>query len=120
QNVDGLHLRAGNSLERTYAVHGMIDFFRCARECSPRHYELPPALHVDWARDRLPSAEELAHIRCPRCGAEGRPHVLFFDEYYDEPRFRFESAQRKAAEARALVVVGTTGLTNLPMRVGAI
>src|SRR5690606_22392762 len=29
QNVDGLHLRAGNSPERTYAIHGMIDFFRC-------------------------------------------------------------------------------------------
>ena len=28
QNVDGLHLRAGNSLERTYQIHGNIDYLR--------------------------------------------------------------------------------------------
>lgn len=120
QNVDGLHLRAGSSLARTYAIHGMIDFFRCARECTAETYPIPDALPLDWAKDRLPTPEERARLRCPRCGADGRPHVLFFDEYYDEPRFHCESAQRKALEASALVVVGTTGLTNLPMRIGAI
>jgi NAD-dependent deacetylase len=120
QNVDGLHLRAGSSLERTYAIHGMIDFFRCARECTPAICEIPAELPIDWDKDRVPTGEELARLRCPRCGERGRPHVLFFDEYYDEPRFRFESSQRKALEARALVVVGTAGLTNLPMQVGAI
>jgi NAD-dependent deacetylase len=120
QNVDGLHSRAGNTAERTYAIHGMIDHLRCARECTTDTHEIPAALPLEWARDRLPTSDELGALRCPRCGAPGRPHVLFFDEYYDEPRFRFESAQRKALLASALVVVGTAGMTNLPMRVGAI
>jgi NAD-dependent deacetylase len=120
QNVDGLHLRAGNSLERTYAIHGMLDFFRCARECTPATHEIPAEVPLDWSRDRLPNEDDLARLRCPRCGAPGRPHVLFFDECYDEPRFRFESSQQMALVARALVVIGTAGLTNLPMRVGAL
>ena len=28
QNVDGLHLRAGNSFDRTYQIHGNIDYMR--------------------------------------------------------------------------------------------
>lgn len=120
QNVDGLHVRAGNSPERTYAIHGDIDFFRCSDECSAEVTPIPAGLSLEWNRERLPTAEELELLRCPRCAAPGRPHVLFFDEFYDEPRFRFESAQRRAMEARALVVVGTAGLTNLPRRVGEI
>ena len=34
QNVDGLHLRAGAPQERTYEIHGNIDFMRCSVPCS--------------------------------------------------------------------------------------
>ena len=47
-----------------------------------------------------------------------RPHVLWFDEFYDEELFRFESSLRAADSAALLVVVGTTGTTNLPLQVG--
>jgi len=33
QNVDGLHLRAGNSLEQTFQIHGNVNYARCSREC---------------------------------------------------------------------------------------
>ena len=33
QNVDGLHLRAGNSSPRTFEIHGNADFMRCAARC---------------------------------------------------------------------------------------
>ena len=33
QNVDNLHLRAGNSLEKTFQIHGNVFFMRCADEC---------------------------------------------------------------------------------------
>jgi NAD-dependent deacetylase len=43
-----------------------------------------------------------------------RPHVLWFDECYDENNYRFESAVEAASTADALLVVGTTGTTSLP------
>jgi NAD-dependent deacetylase len=44
--------------------------------------------------------------------------VLWFDEYYDEENYRMDSALRAAAEADLLLVVGTSGATNLPMQIG--
>jgi NAD-dependent deacetylase len=116
QNVDGLHLRAGSSLERTYQIHGNIDFMRCATECGApitRLPELGPKGKGEGLRD-----DERAQLRCPVCGGLGRPHVLWFDEYYDEEHFRFQSSLRAAVAATVLVVVGTSGATNLPMQVG--
>ena len=115
QNVDGLHLRAGNSLERTFQIHGNIDFCRCMRGCSPAVRPLPAALAVDWSKERSLTAAELTALRCD-CGDWLRPHVLWFDESYDEPRYRYVSALRAAERAAALVVVGTSGATTLPAR----
>jgi NAD-dependent deacetylase len=64
------------------------------------------------------SAEDRARLTCPRCRGWLRPHVLWFDECYDEENYRFESTLRAAADADLLLVVGTSGATNLPMRVG--
>ena len=105
QNVDGLHLRAGNSPERTYQIHGNIDFCRCSHGCPPAVRPLPPTL----------TDGEVAALRCD-CGDWLRPHVLWFDESYDEPRYRYVSALRAAEAAAALIVVGTSGATTLPAR----
>lgn len=120
QNVDGLHVRAGNSLDRTYQIHGNIDFMRCSRECLGAAIELPAELPVEWERGRPLGDEERALLRCPACGAAARPHVLWFDEVYDEPNFRFQSSLAAAAEAELLILVGTTGMTNLPLHMGQI
>jgi NAD-dependent deacetylase len=45
---------------------------------------------------------------------------LWFDEYYDETYYRMESALRAAQNAALLLVVGTSGATNLPMQIGHI
>lgn len=116
QNVDGLHLRAGNSLDRTYQIHGNVDFMRCAAECVTDPAPLPEALGVEWGKGRLPGPAEKQLLRCASCGGPTRPHVLWFDETYDEPRFRFQSSIRAASAAELLVVVGTSGATNLPNR----
>lgn len=118
QNVDGLHIRAGNSLARTYQIHGNIDFMRCSRECLPGPIELPLEVPLHWDKGRLLGDAERALLRCPSCGAPTRPHVLWFDESYDEPNFRFHSSLAAASEADLLVVVGTTGMTSLPMHMG--
>lgn len=119
QNVDGLHLRAGNSPERTYEVHGNIDYVRCAAACSSKRWPVPPGLE-DFADKRELRAEELSLLRCPECRDWTRPHVLWFDECYDEENFRVHSSRNAAQRATLLVSVGTSGNTNLPLQMADI
>jgi NAD-dependent deacetylase len=119
QNVDGLHLRAGNTPARTYEVHGNIDYLRCGDE-HPVTRLLPDGIPLDWGKDRKLAAAEVALLRGCRGGAWSRPHVLFFDESYDEPLFRFESSLRAARTGSMLVVVGTSAATNLPTQMVSI
>lgn len=119
QNVDNLHLRAGNSLERTYQIHGNIFFMRCADECNPELYRIPYGVTAKNKTQSL-SDDEIALLKCPACGHTTRPHVLWFDETYNEVHFRFESSLRAAAQTDVLLVVGTAGATNLPNQVAAL
>ncbi|MEM8608870.1 MAG: Sir2 family NAD-dependent protein deacetylase [Myxococcota bacterium] len=118
QNVDGLHPRAGNSLERTYQIHGNIDFMRCVSDCLAPPFPIPDTIDPFWQRGRPLGDEEHQALQCPSCGGKTRPHVLWFDETYDETNFRFESSLRAAERASLIVVVGTTGATSLPMHIG--
>jgi NAD-dependent deacetylase len=113
QNVDGLHRRAGSSPERTWEVHGTLRAVRCSGACAGR-WPLPAGLVPRPGGEPLRPEEEAA-LRCPRCGAWLRPHVLWFDECYDEENYRFESALAAALEAALLLVIGTSGATALPM-----
>ena len=116
QNVDGLHLRAGSYPERTYQIHGNVFFMRCAGGCSARVYPLPPQVPAKEPGEPL-LADEAACLRCPDCGAWARPHVLWFDETYNEVHFRFRSSLDTAAATGVLIIVGTSGATNLPNHV---
>lgn len=118
QNVDGLHLRAGNTQARTYQIHGNIDYLRCPAGGAPR--PLPGGIDERWDKARKLTSAELELLRCPDTGELCRPHVLWFDESYDEANFRFESSMEAASSCALLVVVGTTGATNLPMQVGGL
>jgi len=119
QNVDGLHIRAGNSLGRTYQIHGNIDFMRCAAACSAELYEIPASAPLLERDAPLPAgAGEI--LRCPRCGARTRPHVLWFDEYYDEELYRFQSSLAAVQRADMLIVAGTSASTNLPNQMVAL
>ncbi len=103
QNVDGLHRRAGNSAERTLEIHGNIDFMRCAAACTTALSPIP---------DVVTDVE--TELRCSACKGLARPHVLWFDEYYDEVLFRFESSLARAEHAALVITVGSSGTTNLP------
>jgi len=116
QNVDGLHLRAGNSLKRTYQIHGNIFSIRCSNECSTKIYPLPEGIRGKDKGEEI-TEEEKRLLRCPKCGAIARPHVLWFDEYYDERYFYYESSLRVARQTGVLITVGTSGATNLPNQV---
>jgi NAD-dependent deacetylase len=116
QNVDGLHLRAGNSSERTYQIHGNVFFMRCAGECSPDIYPTP---QVPYDKQKGEDLSEWAgkYLRCPACGKWSRPHVLWFDEVYNEKYFRYQSSLAIAEQTDLLIIAGTSGSTNLPNQV---
>jgi NAD-dependent deacetylase len=113
QNVDGLHLRAGNSAARLYQVHGNTDYMRCEDE-HPRIRPIPEAIPCDWPKGKKLGPRDLIALRCCSQQRLARPHVLWFDESYDEPLFRYQSALQAALTAAMLVVVGTSGSTTLP------
>ncbi len=119
QNVDGLHRRAGNSSSRTYQIHGNINFMRCSAECTHDIFPIPSRLQPKSKHEPLTDDDREA-LRCPSCGRITRPHVLWFDEYYDEAHYRYNSSINAAESAEILLVVGTSGATNLPMQVGGI
>ncbi|MGE5186594.1 MAG: SIR2 family NAD-dependent protein deacylase [Acidobacteriota bacterium] len=114
QNVDGLHRRAGS--QRMYEIHGNIDLMRCAADCCLDRTAIPEAVPA-LARGEAVSEAVRARLVCPRCGGMARPHVLWFDETYDEPRFYLDTARRLAAAAELLIVAGTSAQTNLPWQV---
>jgi NAD-dependent deacetylase len=116
QNIDGLHSRAGNSPARTYKIHGDLGFMRCMAECHSRIYPIPESIPAKERGGHL-TAEELLLLHCPVCGGMSRPHVLLWDEYYDEELYRAVSALEAADNAAVLIVVGTTGSTNLPNQI---
>lgn len=119
QNVDGLHLRAGNTEARSFQIHGNIHFMRCAASCREEIFPMPDRIG-EKGRNEPVSEEEKGLLLCPACGALARPHVLWFDEFYTEHLFRAESAVRWAANTDLLIVVGTSGATTLPTRIGEI
>ncbi len=116
QNVDGLHLRSGNTLARTYQIHGNVFYMRCSIECSEAVYPIPAAVKAKSKDEHLTDADK-QHLRCPLCGARSRPHILLFDESYNEHHYHFYSSLKAARETALLIVVGTAGATNLPNQV---
>ena len=116
QNIDGLHRRAGS--RRVFAIHGDAAWVRCADECGLGRVDQPDLGRRD-ASTPFTAADRKA-LTCPRCGGWLRPHVLWFDECYDEENYAADSALRAAGAADLVLVVGTSGATNLPMQIGEI
>ena len=90
QNVDGLHQRAGS--REVVEVHGSLREAECVR-CGVR---LP----------MTDAAEQLPLPACPECGEVLKPGVVMFGELL--PAAAIERAQKLAAEAGLLLVVGSS------------
>ena len=101
QNVDGLHLKAGSS-QGLFQIHGNLNYMRCYEDCSTNLTPIPEG--------------ETGVPKCPNCGENMRPHVLWFDEFYDEDYYKFRSVLELGSKMDALLLVGTTLQTNLPMK----
>ncbi|WP_028579919.1 SIR2 family NAD-dependent protein deacylase [Desulfogranum japonicum] len=118
QNIDGLHLRAGSSPTKTMQIHGNVAFMRCALDCTPDVYPIPE--EVPGKNKDTPFTEtDRQFLKCPKCGARSRPHILLFDESYNEHHYHFYSAIQAAQDTDLLIIVGTSGATNLPNQVAA-
>lgn len=113
QNVDNLHILAGNSLSKTLQIHGNIFLTRCSSACTDKILPLPDGVAPKGKGAALTETEKRLLV-CPRCGSWLRPHVLWFDETYNERHYRFQSALETAKLTGLLITVGTAGATTLP------
>lgn len=119
QNVDNLHLRAGSNPMRTLQIHGNVNFMRCSKACMQKIYPVPMEL-LPRDKDQQLSVRDQELLSCPDCGTLCRPHVLWFDEYYDEIYFKYDSAISVANNTDLLIIAGTSGATNLPNKIASI
>jgi NAD-dependent deacetylase len=117
QNVDGLHLIAGNSPERTLQVHGNTDYMR-AIEGDRRPLPIPAAMPRLGRED--PLTDEAWALLVTPDGRRARPHILWFDEYYEEELYRSDSALEAATRCDLLVVIGTSGAAAIPYHMAAV
>ena len=77
-----------------------------------------PSEMQDKGRNQPLTEPEKVALNCPKCGGTTRPHVLWFDEFYDEHFYRANSAIQWASQSDLLLVVGTAGATTLPIQIG--
>lgn len=113
QNVDNLHILAGNSLPRTFQIHGNLFQARCASACTDTPFPLPGGLSPKHKGEGL-SDRDRQWLTCPSCGNWIRPHVLWFDESYNQHHYHFDSALETAQRTQLLITAGTSGATTLP------
>jgi NAD-dependent deacetylase len=116
QNVDNLHRRAGSTDKRMHEIHGNVFKVRCSAGCSSALAPLPKGIGAKAPGEAL-EHDEARQLRCRNCDAWLRPHVLWFDECYDEAYFHFETVLALARRTDLLLIVGTSGATNLPAQV---
>jgi len=113
QNVDGLHFQTGMDENQLFLIHGDLRFMRCSEKCSDELFPIPEKLIQRGFKKTL-NYDELKLINCPNCDDICRPHVLWFDEFYNEKFYRVNTVQRIAKETGLLFVIGTSGATSLP------
>lgn len=116
QNVDGLHFQTDMNEEQLYLIHGDLSLMRCSEACTADLLPIPELLLKRGMQENL-TYEETQLVICPNCGDLCRPHVLWFDEYYNEKYYKLDTVLRIAKGTGLLFVVGTSGATNLPKKI---
>jgi NAD-dependent deacetylase len=107
--TDGLHLRASVSPRRSLEIAGNLDWMRCAAACGAPPLRLPPALPIEWSRERRATPAELELLRCPACGGPARPHGLWYAEPPDPRVLPLDDAIAAACRAGLVLIVGAAG-----------
>lgn len=92
-------------------IHGTLEHMRCMA-CNADPVQMPPELTS--TKGAVLTQEQQALLKCRTCGGWMRPHVLWFDESYDDRFFPLDRALQDVAEASLVITAGTSGGTNLP------
>ncbi len=116
QNVDGLHFQTGMNSKQIYSIHGDLRFMRCAAACHKDLIPLPNQLKNRGLQEKL-TKEEIMLLQCSDCSGFYRPHVLWFDEIYNEEYYKIHTVKYTAINTDLLFIIGTSGATNLPNQV---
>ena len=123
QNIDGLHLDAGN--QDTIEVHGTVRRVRCSHlsciNAEPKGSLPFPSEQIERLLEHK-TKNELP--LCPACGSVLRPHVLWFDEYYTaHDDYQFSQLQQRLYDADMHIFIGTSfsvGVTATVQRMAEI
>ncbi|WP_299454820.1 Sir2 family NAD-dependent protein deacetylase [uncultured Microscilla sp.] len=118
QNIDRLHIKAGNTQAKVLEIHGNMETVRCSEECSMDVYPFPLDIGTAPYNAKM-ITQQWEKLKCPDCDSLMRPNVLMFDEYYNERLYKQESAIEAALNTGVLFVVGTSGATNLPHHIAS-
>ena len=129
QNIDRLHDRAGS--HSVVHLHGRFDRVEChscgqvtsradldvrltARNPGWRERHLVDVELAPDADAALASTDDFRTADCSRCGGVLVPDVVFFGS--NVPRDRMDRARRMVADAKALLVAGTSLAVNSGLR----
>ncbi|MAD60983.1 MAG: hypothetical protein CMH49_05650 [Myxococcales bacterium] len=118
QNVDGLHNQAGS--QNLIEIHGQAAYSRCSKvNCA---HGAPQGLIPNHKLDfttflKTQKKSDLPH--CKLCNSIIRPHVLWFDERYDEHNsYQFDAAYNAFENADLMIAIGTSfsvGITEIAL-----
>ena len=117
QNIDGLHRAAGS--RSVVEVHGKARYIRCSVRGCGQQFNLEGLVPwEDQLFEQFLAAPSLSTVpRCEECNSILRPHVLWFDEsYQDHDDYGMESVVTAANRMTCLVFVGTSfsvGITEM-------
>lgn len=119
QNIDNFHNQikaqriSKNKKIKDYPIHqihGNILSVRCDH-CSKQDNKL----YTEPFESYFPMIEMTGKLICPRCEGNLRPHIMFFDEFYEEVLNHSETVNKFLKQADTVVVIGTalqTGMAN--------
>lgn len=127
QNVDGLHLRAGN--RRVVELHGTMRRVSCLhcgqvfdrRDLAERierdnpWIKVPDSVELGPDGDVLPGRSDGFVVPdCSVCGGMLKPEVVFFGEYI--PLEKFREAEQLVRASSALLIAGSSLVVNSGIR----
>ncbi len=122
QNIDCLHRRAGS--KDPIEIHGRADHARCSKIGCENGAPSGTLKRPDATLKRFAQSHAEEDLpTCELCGSFLRPHVLWFDESYnDHEAYRFEEALARAFASRRILFAGTSfsvGITDIFLQIAS-